>query len=104
MTRTRALAALAALASVCRETTQCGGSASRLVQAFAGHGKHSNLSDATDTTLVAALLQWLDSGTPPTPAGIAAACLAHAVADAAGCRFWPDDRPAPLAQRVAPRN
>ena len=86
-----------------RETMEKAGTADRLVQTFTQDREHSYLSDPTYPTLVNALLAWVERGEKPTPAGIAQACKPMEATFGPGCRFLPDYRPAPLSQRVAPR-
>ncbi|OGB06353.1 MAG: hypothetical protein A3E25_00330 [Burkholderiales bacterium RIFCSPHIGHO2_12_FULL_69_20] len=86
-----------------RATMARGGSAGRLVQTFTRDTEHSYLSDAAYATLMAALLQWIDSGRPPTAAGIDQACAAQEPAFGAGCRFDPAYQPQPLEARVPAR-
>ncbi|MFG5409434.1 hypothetical protein ABXN37_16695 [Piscinibacter sakaiensis] len=80
------------------------GSADRLVQTFTQNGTHSYISDPTYPTLVAALLRWVETGSKPTPAGIAADCLVQQARYGSGCSFVPDYQPAPLDSRVAVRS
>ena len=93
------------LESTFRETMDRGGSGSRLVQVFTDDHEHSYLSDAEYATAMAALLDWVEHGTKPTPQGVAARCAVSAATfDAAnGCRFRPDFVPQPLSTRVPPR-
>ncbi|MDB5847777.1 MAG: rane protein, partial [Rhodoferax sp.] len=86
-----------------RETMARGGSADRLVQTFTNDNEHSYLSDPAYPTLLAALLQWVERGEKPTPAGIAASCTGFEVRFGVGCRFLPGYRPAPLATRSPSR-
>lgn len=83
-----------------RSIMQLGGSGERLVQTFTTQGTHSYISDATYTTLMSALLRWVEAGAKPTPAGIAAACPGFQARDGAGCSFDPSYQPAPLETRV----
>lgn len=92
------------LDSAFRETMTRAGNADKLVQTFTNDREHSYLSDPVYPTLVAALLQWVERGDKPTPAGIAERCKALEAQFGAGCRFLPDYQPAPLSARVAPRN
>ncbi len=87
-----------------KDVMQRGGSADRLVQTYTGKGTHSYISDATYPTLVAALLQWVEHGSKPTPASIAAACPAFEARYGAGCSFEPMYVPQPLDSRIAPRD
>ena len=91
------------LDSAFRQTMEKGGSADRLVQTFTDDKEHSYLSDPVYPTLFAALLDWVERAEKPTPAGIAARCKDFEAEFGAGCRFLPEFRPAPLAERVAPR-
>jgi len=91
------------LESAFRQTMEQGGSASRLVQTFTDDKEHSYLSDPVYPTLFDALLQWVERGEKPTPAGIAQSCKRFEAQFGAGCRFLPDYRPAPLEARIAAR-
>ncbi len=53
-----------------------------------------------------ALLAWVDRGEKPTAADVAARCAGvdPKFDPRAGCRFLPQYRPAPLSQRVPPRD
>ena len=86
-----------------KSVMQQGGSGERLVQTFTTTGTHSYISDATYPTLMQALLQWVEQGRTPTPAGIAAACAAQEARFGAGCSFAPDHVPAALETRVPAR-
>lgn len=70
-----------------RDVMQQGGSGNRLVQTFTTNGTHSFISDPTYPTLMSALLNWVDTGTKPTPTGIATACTAMEAAFGKGCSF-----------------
>ncbi len=93
------------LESVFRETMQRGGSGDRLVQLYTDDREHSYLSDAQYVSAIRALLAWVERGTKPTPAGVAAQCRAieAALEPATGCRFVPDYVPRPLGSRVPRR-
>jgi fermentation-respiration switch protein FrsA (DUF1100 family) len=91
------------LESAFRQTMEQGGSASRLVQTFTDDKEHSYLSDPVYPTLFDALLQWVERGEKPTPAGIAQSCKRFEAQFGAGCRFLTDYRPAPLEARIAAR-
>jgi hypothetical protein len=86
-----------------RSVMERAGNGDRLVQTFTTNGTHSYISDPTYPTLMSALLQWVEQGTRPTPAGIAAACRAQEAVFGSGCSFAPDYRPSPLESRVPPR-
>ena len=85
-------------------TMRQGGSASRLVQTFTTQGTHSYITDATYTTLMHALLGWVEEGRKPTPASIAAACRADGSQADAGCVFDAGYTPAALNTRVPERD
>ena len=80
-----------------------GGSGDRLVQTFTTKGTHSFISDPTYPTLMTALLNWVDTGTKPTPAGISTACTANETTYGEGCSFDSAYTPAPLDARVPAR-
>ena len=80
-----------------------GGSGSRLVQTFTTNGTHSYISDPTYPALMAALLQWVEQGTKPTAASVAAACPSFEAKFGAGCSFAPAYTPAALESRVPAR-
>jgi hypothetical protein len=86
-----------------REVMERAGTAGQLVQTYTRRGTHSYISDPTYPTLFAALLEWVETGRKPTPAGIATACPAQEPRFGAGCSFAPEYQPRPLAARVPPR-
>jgi len=79
------------------------GNGSRLIQTFIDSNQHSYWGDAMYPPLFEALLNWIDSGEKPTPAGIAARCKAMHAATPADCRFVADNAVKPLATRIPPR-
>ena len=81
-----------------------GGSGDRLVQTFTTSGTHSYISGPTYPTLVSALLGWVEQGTKPTPASIAAACPGNEARFGIGCSFAPAYTPAALETRVPARD
>jgi hypothetical protein len=87
-----------------RSVMQKGGSGDRLVQTYTTNGTHSYISDPTYPTLMSALLAWVEQGSKPTPAGIAAACPANEARFGAGCSFAPSYTPAALETRVPARD
>jgi alpha-beta hydrolase superfamily lysophospholipase len=88
-----------------RETMRAAGRADSLVQTYVDQAEHSYLGDTTYPPLFEALLNWVERGDKPTPAGIAQRCTALAQRDGwgGGCRFVPGYEPAPLASRVPAR-
>lgn len=93
------------LESVFLTTMRRGGSADRLVQLFTDDSEHSYLSDAQYVTAMRSLLEWVERGVKPTPAGIAARCRSvdAAFSPSTGCRFLPAYTPKPLSTRVPSR-
>ena len=89
-----------------RQRMTAAGNGGRLVQAFVASKEHSYWGDAHYPVLFEALLNWVEKGQKPTPAGIAQRCQQQQVARAApatDCAFSPDHAPQPLATRVFPR-
>jgi pimeloyl-ACP methyl ester carboxylesterase len=86
-----------------RQRMEASGNGARLVQTYVNSSEHSYLGDAIYPPLFEALLNWVNQGTKPTPAGIAARCPALRPAQAAECRFDTGYTPRPLATRIAPR-
>lgn len=93
------------LESTFRETMASGGSLQRLVQVFTRDENHSYTSDAQYVTAMRALLDWVASGSKPTPSDVASLCASVAAnfEPQTGCRFLPDYQPQPLASRVQTR-
>ena len=87
-----------------KSVMQQGGSGDRLVQTFTTSGTHSYISGPTYPTLVSALLAWVEQGTKPTPAGIAAACPSNEARFGVGCSFDPGYMPGALETRVPARD
>ena len=85
------------------QTMQAGGSADRLVQTFADFATHSYLSDPTYVALMDQLMGWVDRGTKPTAASVAAACPSFEATFGAGCRLLPGYAAPALATRVPER-
>jgi pimeloyl-ACP methyl ester carboxylesterase len=86
-----------------RRRMEAAGNGARLVQTFVDSSEHSYLGDATYPPLFEALLNWVDRGEKPTPAGIDARCRAMRPAAPGDCRFLPGFAPKPLDSRIAPR-
>lgn len=86
-----------------RQRMVAAGNGERLVQAYVDSSEHSYLGDAHYPPLFEALLNWVEKGRKPTPAGIADRCRQLRAAQPADCRFLPDFEPRPLASRVLPR-
>ena len=75
-----------------------------LVQTFVDETQHSYLTDADYITVLNALMDWIDHGRKPTPAGIAAACPEAQRQFGGRCSFVPDFSPRPYFSRVLPRD
>lgn len=86
-----------------RQRMVAAGNGPRLVQAFVDSSEHSYWGDAHYPPLFEALLNWVEKGQKPTPAGIADRCRQLRAAQPADCRFLPDYVPRPLASRILPR-
>jgi pimeloyl-ACP methyl ester carboxylesterase len=86
-----------------RQRMVAAGRGDRLVQAFVDSNEHSYWGDAHYPPLFEALLNWVDKGQKPTPAGIAQRCRELRSGAPGECRFRSDYTPKPLASRVYPR-
>jgi hypothetical protein len=91
------------LESAYRAVRERAGTAGLLVQTFSRESEHSYLSDAEYPALFAALLDWIDHGTKPTPADIEARCKTFEPAFGQGCRIDSAYAPRPLSARVPAR-
>ena len=91
------------LESAYREIRERAGSAGLLVQTFSRESEHSYLSDPEYPALFAALMDWVDNGRKPTPAGIAASCAGFEAPFGKGCHFDPAYVPRALEARVPAR-
>jgi hypothetical protein len=89
-----------------RRTVETAGGSALLQQLFTADTEHSYFTDAAYVTAVAALEQWISSGTRPSPAQVAASCatVSGSYAPDTGCRFRDTFRPRALADRVPPRS
>lgn len=86
-----------------RQRMLAAGNGERLVQAYVDSSEHSYWGDAHYPPLFEALLNWVDKGHKPTPAGMAERCRLLRAVQPADCRFVPDYLPRPLASRILPR-
>ncbi len=91
------------LESLYREIMVRGGSGDRLVQVFSDEAEHSFLAEAQYPALFGALLDWIERGEKPTPAGVLARCKTFEGPYAGPCRIQPAYQPAPIDTRVTPR-
>ena len=86
-----------------RQRMEGAGNGGRLVQTFVDSSEHSYWGDAYYPPLFEALLNWVEKGQKPTPAGIADRCRQLRAGQPADCRFLPGYVPKALASRVLPR-
>ena len=86
-----------------RQRMVAAGNGDRLVQTFVDSSEHSYWGDAMYPPLFEALLNWVDKGQKPSPAGVAERCRQLRAAQPADCRFLPDYAAKPLASRILPR-
>jgi pimeloyl-ACP methyl ester carboxylesterase len=86
-----------------RQRMVAAGNGQRLVQSFVDSSEHSYWGDAPYPPLFEALLNWVEKGQKPTPAGIAERCRQLRPTQPADCKFLPDYVPKPLATRILPR-
>ncbi len=86
-----------------RQRMVAAGHGARLVKTFVDSAEHSYWGDAYYPPLFEALLNWVDKGDKPTPAGIAERCRQLRPAQPGDCRFLPDYAVKPLASRIYPR-
>ena len=86
-----------------RQRMVAAGNGDRLVQTYVDSSEHSYWGDAMYPPLFEALLNWVDQGQKPSPAGVAGRCRQLRAANPADCRFLPDYAPKPLSSRILPR-
>jgi hypothetical protein len=86
-----------------RQRMLAAGNGARLVQTFVDSSDHSYWGDAMYPPLFDALLNWVEKGEKPTPAGVAQRCRQLQAAKPADCKFLPDYVAKPLASRILPR-
>ena len=88
---------------MCSTPPVASGSTDARAQGRSRAGTHSYISDPTYPTLMTALLAWVEQGTKPTAAGVAAACPSFEAKFGTGCTFAPNYTPAALETRVPAR-
>ena len=76
-----------------RDLAKAAGSASKLVQAYTDENEHTAQSDAEIAAALDSLMQWIESGTHPSPESVAAACENLRVNLTGPCRYRPDFEP-----------
>ena len=76
-----------------RDLAKATGTASKLVQAYTDENEHTAQSDAEIAAALGNLMQWIESGTHPSPQSVAAACETRRVDLTGPCRYRPDFEP-----------
>jgi pimeloyl-ACP methyl ester carboxylesterase len=76
-----------------RDLAKATGSADKLVQAYTDENEHTAQSDAEIAAALDSLMQWIESGTHPSPQSIATACENLRVKLTGPCRYRPDFEP-----------
>ena len=76
-----------------RELAKTTGSANKLVQAYTDENEHTAQSDAEIAAALDSLMQWIESGTHPSPQSVATACENLRVNLTGPCRYRPDFEP-----------
>ena len=87
-----------------RQRMAAAGNGHALVQNFVDSAEHSYWGDAYYPPLFNALLNWVEKGQKPTPAGIATSCVQQPGAAAKDCRFLADYVNKPLTSRIFVRS
>ena len=83
-----------------RQRMAAAGNGHWLMQNFVDSTEHSNWGDAYYPPLLNALLNWVEKGQKPKPAGLAASCVQQPGAAAKDCQFLPDYVNKPSASRI----
>lgn len=86
-----------------RQRMEAAGNGAQLVMALVDSNQHSYWGDAMYPPLFEALLNWVEKGSKPTAAGIAARCREMRAAAPGECRFDPGYSVKALATRIPPR-
>lgn len=89
--------------SAYRALRERAGTLALLVQMFTDEREHSYLSTPEYAALMRGLLAWIETGSAPTVAEVAARCDELRAAYGEACRFLPSYLPAPFDARVYPR-
>ena len=87
-----------------RDTLIGAGTQASLVQTFTSEALHSKLATPQYAATLQALMEWIDSGTRPTPQHIANLCAQHARKYPGGCHYLPEFKPQPFFWRAYPRS
>ena len=84
-----------------RERVGAAGNSNRLVQAYTDENAHTAQSAAELAAALDALMQWIETGTRPTPLSIAASCERIRANLAGPCSYRPEYAPRPHSTRYA---
>jgi pimeloyl-ACP methyl ester carboxylesterase len=76
-----------------RDLAKATGSANKLVQAYTDENGHTAQTDAEIAAALGGLMQWIESGTHPSPQSVATACENLRVNLTGPCRYRPDFEP-----------
>jgi alpha-beta hydrolase superfamily lysophospholipase len=76
-----------------RDLAKATGTANKLVQVYTDENEHTAQSDAEIAAAFDSLMEWIESGTRPSPQSIAAACKNLRVNLRGPCRYHPDFEP-----------
>jgi hypothetical protein len=87
--------AFVTLEALYRDTVAAAGRSDLLLQTFTDEADHSALSATEYAAVFASLLEWVETGTRPTPAGVAARCETLTSTYRGGCHFEPGFIPTP---------
>jgi len=76
-----------------RDLAKSTGSADKLVQAYTDENGHTAQSDAEIAAALNSLMQWIESGTHPSPQSVAVACGNFLASLTGPCRYQPEFEP-----------
>src|SRR5262249_43994462 len=79
--------------AVYRNLAKATGTADKLVQAYTDENEHTAQSDAEIAAALDGLMQWIKSGTHPSPQSVAIACERLRMNLSGPCRYRPDFEP-----------
>ncbi|NQE61353.1 hypothetical protein E1H18_1609 [Caulobacter sp. RHG1] len=91
------------LEQVLHDTVAKAGKSDLLVQSFTDENEHSKLATPEYAALFRAMSAWIEQGTKPSPASLAASCSEAAQRYGEACHFRIDYRPPALVTRSYPR-
>jgi alpha-beta hydrolase superfamily lysophospholipase len=79
--------------AVYRDLAKATGSSGRLVQAYTDESEHTAQSAPEIAAALDSLMQWIETGTRPSPKSVAAACGNLSTSLAGPCRYHPEFEP-----------